>query len=80
MEIIKKTLAALILLLVVIVAWVGFHIYSESTEVVISSDVIQHTTQLGSSFDLDILEEVTERTEENFPVAPEVFLSLLERD
>lgn len=80
MEIIKKTLAALILLLVVIVAWVGFHIYSESTKVVISPDVIQHTTQLGSSFDLDILEEVTERTEENFPVAPEVFLSLLERD
>lgn len=80
MEIIKKSLPALVLLLVVVLVWVGFYIYFKSTEVVISSEVQQHTTQLGSSFDLEVLEEVAERTEKNFPVSPEVFLSLVERD
>lgn len=80
MEILKKSMAALVLLLVVVLVWVGFYIYFRSTEVVISSEVEQHTTQLGSSFDLEILEEVDERIEESFPVAPEVFFSLVERD
>lgn len=80
MQIINKTIAALILLLVVVILWVGTHIYFESTQVEMDPKVDSLTEQLSSSFDLEVLEEITERTEENFPVTPEVFLNLIERD
>lgn len=80
MEILRKTMAALVLLLVVVMLWVGSHVYFESTQVEVDPKVDSFTEQLSSSFDLEVLDEITERTRENFPVAPEVFFNLVERN
>ena len=78
MEIIKRTLAALVMLCVVILVWVGFYIYFESTNIDIDSNAENYTKQLKSNFDLEELKEISEKVENNFPVAPEVFLSLVD--
>jgi hypothetical protein len=78
MEIIKRTLAALVMLCVVILVWVGFYIYFESTNIDIDSNAENYIKQLKSNFDLEELKEISEKVENNFPVAPEVFLSLVD--
>ena len=80
MEIIKGSLFALVMLLVVVLIWVGLYIYFESSKVDINPNAQTYTPLLNESFDLDELEMITERTQNNFPVSPEVFLSLVERN
>ncbi len=80
MEIIKRSLFVLIMLLVVVLIWVGLSVYFKSSEITINPNVEEHTSQLGESFDLEELEKVSERTTNHFPVTPSVFLSLIERN
>jgi high-affinity nickel permease len=80
MDIIKKAMFALILLLVVVLVWVGSSIYFQNANVEINPNASSYTNQLRMTFDLDELETITERTEESFPVSPEEFLSLIGRD
>lgn len=78
MEIIKRTLFVLIMLLVVVLIWVGSYIYFKSSEMVIDPKAQEYTKQLSDSFNLEELEMISGRTQENFPVTPNVFLSLIE--
>jgi ABC-type lipoprotein release transport system permease subunit len=80
MEIIKKSLLGLVLLLVVVVVWVGFSIYFQSTSVDVNPNASSYSGQIRNTFDLDELEIITERTEKSFPVSPDEFLSLIGRD
>ena len=80
MDIIKKTMFALVLLLVVVLAWVGSSIYFQGSNVKINPNANSYTNQIRSTFDLEELKTITERTEESFPVSPEEFLSLIGRD
>ena len=80
MDIIKKATVPLIMLLFVVVAWVGFYIYYESSEIEINPLADSYVSQLQNSFDLEELEEVSKRTKEHFPVLPEVFFTLIGRD
>ena len=80
MEIIKKSLLGLVLLLVVVLVWVVFSIYFQSSNIDINPSADSYTGQLRNTFDIEELEEITERTEESFPVSPQEFLSLLGKD
>ncbi len=80
MEIIKRSMFVLVLLLVVVLAWVGSSIYFQSSNVSINPNAKSYTSQLRNTFDLELLETITERTEKSFPVSPEEFLSLIGRD
>lgn len=80
MDIIKKATVPLIMLLVLVVVWVGLYIYYESSEVEINPQVDSYVSQLQETFDLEELEEVSSRTEDHFPVLPEVFFTLVGRD
>jgi hypothetical protein len=80
MDIIKKTMVPLVMLLVVVVIWVGLYIYYESSESAVNPQAESYITQLQSSFDLEELEKVTERTKDHFPLLPEVFFTLVGRD
>jgi hypothetical protein len=79
MDIIKKATVPLILLLVVVIAWVGLYVYSESSKIEINPQADSYTSQLQSTFDLEELEEVSSRTKDHFPVLPEVFFTLVGR-
>jgi uncharacterized membrane protein len=78
MEFLKKSLLALILLLVVVLAWVGSSIYFQNVSVDINPTAESLTKQLKNSFDSDILDVVIERSEQTFPVPPDEFLTLID--
>ncbi len=80
MDIIKKSLFVLVLLLIVVLAWVGSLIYFQNSNVSINPNASSYTSQLRSEFDLEELQFITDRTEDSFPVSPEEFLSLIGRD
>jgi hypothetical protein len=80
MDILKKSLFALVMLLGVVVAWIGFSIYFQNNSVSVNPNAESYTKQLSNTFDLEELEMVTERTEESFPISPEEFFSLIGKD
>jgi hypothetical protein len=78
MEWVKKSLLALVLLLVVALIWVGSTIYFSSTDIDVNPNASSYTKQLSTSFDEDELNAVTERTSKSFSVSPSQFLNLTE--
>lgn len=78
MEWIKKSLMALILLLIVAVVWVGSTIYFSTNDVDVNPNASSYTKQLSTSFDQEELDLVTDRTSKSFTVSPSQFLNLTE--
>lgn len=78
MEWIKKSLLALVLLLIVAIAWVGSTIYFSTNDVDVNPNASSYTKQLSTSFNQDELTAVTERTTKSFTVSPSQFLNLTE--
>ncbi len=78
MDILKRSLIAIVLLLVVVVAWVGASIYFKQTAVDVNPNAASYTKQIKSAFDANELEAVTERTTKSFSVSPSEFLNLTE--
>jgi len=76
MEIIKKSILALILLLVVAIVWVGSSIYFQSTSVDVNPNAKSYTESINESFDIEILEEISQKTSNSFPTSPQEFLTL----
>ena len=72
----KKFFVALILLLVVVVAWVGITIYLKQSSVDVDPNAITYTKQMKNSFDAEELNLVTDKTEQSFSVSPSEFLNL----
>jgi len=78
MNILKKSLIATILLLVVILVWVGASIYFKQSAVDVNPNATSYTKQIKSSFDTAELDVVTQRTDKSFSVSPSEFLNLTE--
>lgn len=76
MSLIKKVLPILIFLLIVTVAWAGFSIYFQTVDIDVNANATNFTKPINNSFDMEILGELMERTEESFPVSPQEFLKL----
>jgi hypothetical protein len=76
MDIIKKSLTALILLCVVVVAWVGISIYFQQTHIDVNPNASSYTKQINNSFDLDTLNSISDKIKANLPISPSEFLSL----
>jgi flagellar biosynthesis protein FlhB len=77
---IKKLLVVLIFLLIVSVAWVGFSLYYQSVELDVNPNAINYTKPISNTFSTETIDEVTERTEDSFPVSPQEFLKLNQLD
>lgn len=69
---------AIVLLLVVAVAWVVASIYFKKSYVGVNPNATSYTKQIKSAFDTDALDVVTQRTEKSFSVSPSEFLNLTE--
>lgn len=78
MDILKKSLMATVLLLVVVVAWVVASIYFKQSYVDVNPNAASYTKQIKSAFDTDALDVVTQRAEKSFSVSPSEFLNLTE--
>lgn len=77
---IKKLLVVLIFLLIVSVAWVGFSLYYQSVELDVNPNATNYTKPISNTFSTETIDEVTERTEDSFPVSPQEFLKLNQLD
>ncbi len=73
-------LPILIFLLIVTVAWVGFSIYSQVIELDINPNAGNFTKPISTTFDTEILDDISTKTEESFPVSPQEFLRLNQAD
>lgn len=78
MDILKKSLMATVLLLVVAVAWAVASIYFKQSYVDVNPNATSYTKQIKSAFDTEALGVVTQRAEKSFSVSPSEFLSLTE--
>ncbi len=78
MDLLKKSLFAIILLFVVVVVWVGISIYFKESYVDVNPNADTYIRQMGSSFNTEELDLVTQRTEKSFSVSPSEFLNLTE--
>lgn len=80
MTLIKKILPIAMFLTIITVVWIAFSIYFQGSEVEINPDATNFTKPIKPTFDTEVLGEVTERTEDSFPVSPEEFLNLSKSD
>lgn len=76
MNLISKIMPILILLLVVVVVWVGVSVTHQAVDLDVDPKAENLTKPVQGNFDIDIIEKVTEKTEESFPVSPQEFLRL----
>ena len=76
MDLIKKSFLALILLAVVVLAWVGTSIYFQKSHIDVNPNASSYTKQLGSSFNTNVLDAISTRTQASFSVSPSEFLNL----
>lgn len=76
MSFIKRILPILILLLIVAVVWVGFSVYFQTVTIDINPNATNFTKPINDYFDTEVLDEITAKTQESFPVSPEEFLKL----
>lgn len=79
-EIIKKYIFAIILLLVVILAWAGFAFIYDTKESKENIEEGIYKTPLNKTFQKEELEEVYEKTSQKMPVPPKMFLNLKKKD
>ena len=77
MELLKRSILALILLFVVCSIWVGLSVYYDTTSLDVNPNASSYTKQLRGEFDVEELAKITERTSSSFPVQPDEFFSLV---
>lgn len=76
MDLLKKSILALLLLLVVVLAWVGSSIYFKNYHTDVNPNATSYTQSMKNSFDSDELDKVTERTSASYSISPSEFLNL----
>lgn len=76
MEIIKKYIVGIVLLIVVAILWVGISLISERVFSEVNPNASTYTKPLQKDFDLETLENISKRTTSSFPVLPSEFFNL----
>lgn len=80
MEIIKKNIVGVVLLLVIAIIWGGLLLISKKVFSEVNPNAQSYTKPLSKNFDTETLEKITERTESSFPVLPSEFFDLTNED
>jgi archaellum component FlaF (FlaF/FlaG flagellin family) len=78
MDLLKKSVSATILLLIVAVAWAIISIYFKNSYVDVNPNATTYTKQMQNSFNTEELDLVIQKAEKSFSVSPSEFLSLTE--
>lgn len=76
MYLIKRYLVPIVLALTILLVWVGTLVIKEKVFVTLNPNANTYIKPLKPSFDESTLEDVSERTEDSFPVLPKEFLNL----
>jgi hypothetical protein len=78
MEILKKYIVGIVLLVVVGIIWAGFALLADKIFLDVNPNASTYTKPLEKNFDVETLNKVSERTEKSFPILPSEFFSLNE--
>ena len=76
MGIAKKMFPILILLLIVAVVWVGVSIHFQNIDLDIDPKAESLVSPISDSFDMEVVQKLSEKTEDSFPISPSEFLRL----
>lgn len=76
MQIVKKYMVVIVLLILVVIVWLGILFVSSRQFVPVNPNATSYTKPLKPSFNQESLDKVTERTESSFPVLPLEFFEL----
>ncbi|MGI6423313.1 MAG: hypothetical protein ACOX0X_01655 [Candidatus Dojkabacteria bacterium] len=80
MEVIKKYIVGIVLLLIVAILWLGMFLLSDKIFSDVNPNAASYTKPLNKSFDLEVLENVNEKIDSSFPVKPSEFFNLEEEN
>jgi hypothetical protein len=76
MEIFRKYFVVILLTIIVCIVWGGITLFSGRISSSINPNAEVYVKPLNPKFDEEIIEEVSERTKESFPISPEDFEEL----
>jgi len=78
MEILKKYIVGIVLLVIVGIIWAGFSLLADKIFLDVNPNASAYTKPLDKNFDIETLEKISKRTQESFPILPSEFFSLNE--
>ncbi len=70
-------LPVLLFFLIVTVAWIGFSVYFNTTELDINPSATSYMQHINPTFETKGLQDMIDRSKENLPVSPTEFLSVV---
>ena len=76
MDLIKKYIVGIVLILVILVVWLGLTIVKNKVFVNINANAYSYTKPIKPVFDKETLKRVSDRTNDSFPVLPNEFFDL----
>ena len=76
MELFKKYLIGMVLILVVAIVWGALIFVEKKVFVTLNPNASSYTKPIRPTFDDETLDEVSKRTNDSFPVLPREFLNL----
>ncbi len=71
MEVFRKYFVVILLTIVVAIVWGGILLFSGRSSVSVNPNVEKYIKPLDAKFDEEILQEVSERAQESFPISVE---------
>ncbi|PKN02476.1 hypothetical protein CVU76_00335 [Candidatus Dojkabacteria bacterium HGW-Dojkabacteria-1] len=80
MEVVKKYIVGIVLLLVIVIIWLGLLFLSDTIFSTVNPKADSYVKPINKEFDMEMLEKVSERTESSFPVTPSEFFDLTNED
>jgi hypothetical protein len=78
MEVVKKYIVGIVLLLIIAIVWGGLQVISTRVFSEVNPNAASYTKPLKKNFDTATLDKITERTKTSFPVLPSEFFDLNE--
>jgi hypothetical protein len=76
MEIFRKYFVVIILTVIVAIAWGGVVLVSNKTFSTLNPNAENYTKPISPTFNEELLNTISERTRDSFPVLPESFFDL----
>lgn len=80
MEIVKKYITGIVLLIIVAIVWVGLLLISDKVFSEVNPNAQTYTKPLNKNFDTETLDKVNKRIADSFPILPSEFFNLKENN
>jgi uncharacterized membrane protein YkgB len=77
MEIVRKYVPIIVLTIILVIVWVGILVFSKKSLSTINPKVEEYTAPLNSSFDEEVLNDVSKRIDDTYAIPPSSFFDMV---